>query len=360
MPITHGELDSAEMSPAPLRLPSDREINKTFSSKSTRMILAPEFLFPLPPSTTAPRSPFPPPYSSLAPSTPLPKEHTGKTAQAHTTTTKQPILNMRRTQSATDLQKLAQCKPLPLRPCSNAKKKEQGELKKWRQNIFKSAPGKYVTTRDTVEISIFRDGPKVNKVDSDIEHTPEIFPSAQEPRIDNPPGKEGDEVRRQAIEKDRSYPKQQAIREECESKSITSKASSQSEITNSSYKHKLTPDEIIWLHRNYRGEATFLKAWGLHITKDTDRERGLEILQHLMAAEAPKEKEKSRLKHERMKQRDQQVRAQFATPLTVHPREKDGLHAIEEEGYNGEPSQGSPESTWDYGSHGIMLAEKHD
>lgn len=60
------------------------------------------------------------------------------------------------------------------------------------------------------------------------------------------------------------------------------------------HKQGLTPDEIIWLHKNYRGEATFLKAWGLHFTKDADREQGREILQVLMAAESQKGEKSNR------------------------------------------------------------------
>lgn len=59
------------------------------------------------------------------------------------------------------------------------------------------------------------------------------------------------------------------------------------------HRQRLTPEQIIWLHKNYRGEATFLKAWGLHFTRDADRDQGREILRVLMAAESPKGKEKS-------------------------------------------------------------------
>ncbi|KXX75602.1 hypothetical protein MMYC01_206569 [Madurella mycetomatis] len=46
-----------------------------------------------------------------------------------------------------------------------------------------------------------------------------------------------------------------------------------------------TGQERVWLHVNYRGEAPFLQAWGLDITKLSDRLEGLSILRDLMQAE---------------------------------------------------------------------------
>ncbi|KAK3377500.1 hypothetical protein B0H63DRAFT_561663 [Podospora didyma] len=46
-----------------------------------------------------------------------------------------------------------------------------------------------------------------------------------------------------------------------------------------------TRQERVWLHENYRGEAPFLKAWGLDIKKVEDREEGLEILRDLIRSE---------------------------------------------------------------------------
>lgn len=46
-----------------------------------------------------------------------------------------------------------------------------------------------------------------------------------------------------------------------------------------------TREERIWLHVNYRGEAPFLQAWGLDITKLEDRLQGLAIVKELMNAE---------------------------------------------------------------------------
>ncbi|KAH8881660.1 hypothetical protein GQ53DRAFT_832162 [Thozetella sp. PMI_491] len=43
--------------------------------------------------------------------------------------------------------------------------------------------------------------------------------------------------------------------------------------------------ERIWLHRNYKGEAPFLAAWGLDIQSEEDRREGNQILKELMQAE---------------------------------------------------------------------------
>ena len=48
---------------------------------------------------------------------------------------------------------------------------------------------------------------------------------------------------------------------------------------------KYTRHELIWLHRNYRGELPFLRAWGLDISSAEDRAEGLEMLRELMLEE---------------------------------------------------------------------------
>ncbi|RYP25802.1 hypothetical protein DL767_008261 [Monosporascus sp. MG133] len=56
-----------------------------------------------------------------------------------------------------------------------------------------------------------------------------------------------------------------------------------------------TPQERLWLHRNYRGEAPFLKAWGLSINSEEDREEGKAILQDLMRGEEEESSSAARL-----------------------------------------------------------------
>ena len=38
----------------------------------------------------------------------------------------------------------------------------------------------------------------------------------------------------------------------------------------------------MWLHQHYRGEAPFLRAWGLDIKSAADREEGVVILRDLI------------------------------------------------------------------------------
>ncbi|KAI0471052.1 hypothetical protein GGR56DRAFT_127129 [Xylariaceae sp. FL0804] len=52
-----------------------------------------------------------------------------------------------------------------------------------------------------------------------------------------------------------------------------------------SKQQQLTAEERMWLHRNYRGEAMFLRSWGLQIGSRSDREEGTRILRELMAEE---------------------------------------------------------------------------
>ncbi|RYP81964.1 hypothetical protein DL769_001808 [Monosporascus sp. CRB-8-3] len=56
-----------------------------------------------------------------------------------------------------------------------------------------------------------------------------------------------------------------------------------------------TPQERLWLHLNYRGEAPFLKAWGLSINSEDDREEGKAILQDLMRGEEEESSSTARL-----------------------------------------------------------------
>ncbi|KAI1822736.1 hypothetical protein F4861DRAFT_373980 [Xylaria intraflava] len=61
--------------------------------------------------------------------------------------------------------------------------------------------------------------------------------------------------------------------------------------TTTTTRQRLTGKERLWLHRNYRGEANFLKAWGLGIASEDDRAEGVGILRELMEAEAQEERE---------------------------------------------------------------------
>ncbi|KAI1487237.1 hypothetical protein F5X96DRAFT_163899 [Biscogniauxia mediterranea] len=90
---------------------------------------------------------------------------------------------------------------------------------------------------------------------------------------------------------------------------------------------RLTPRERLWLHRNYRGEATFLRAWGLHITSEEEREEGLAILRELMAAEEAEEE----AQEEEQRRRQQQQYHARTTPTPAPAPGNTGLGVIAEE-----------------------------
>ncbi|GAP83934.1 hypothetical protein SAMD00023353_0603000 [Rosellinia necatrix] len=91
---------------------------------------------------------------------------------------------------------------------------------------------------------------------------------------------------------------------------------------------KLTSKERFWLHRQYRGEAMFLKAWGLEITSEADREEGRGILRELIEGEAQEEREnqaKQRMHHRSGSQ------SRSSTITTSSGRDGAGLDVIAEE-----------------------------
>ncbi|KAI8949222.1 hypothetical protein F4801DRAFT_553855 [Xylaria longipes] len=91
---------------------------------------------------------------------------------------------------------------------------------------------------------------------------------------------------------------------------------------------KLTSKERFWLHRHYRGEAMFLKAWGLEITSEEDREEGRRIMRELIEGEAQEERETQ--ERQRMHHRSgSQSRSSTATSSSG--RDGVGLDVIAEE-----------------------------
>ncbi|KAI1077421.1 hypothetical protein F5B20DRAFT_275561 [Whalleya microplaca] len=61
---------------------------------------------------------------------------------------------------------------------------------------------------------------------------------------------------------------------------------------------RYSPQERLWLHRNYRGEATFLKAWGLSMDSEEDREEGMAMMRELMESEEDKRGRPKRVEKE--------------------------------------------------------------
>lgn len=88
-----------------------------------------------------------------------------------------------------------------------------------------------------------------------------------------------------------------------------------------------TAQERVWLHKNYRGEAAFLKAWGLDIEHEQNRDEGKAILQDLMQAEDD-ETEGSLLG---ARLRPQQGSTDWPNNSSTSSLDEAGLHVIEEE-----------------------------
>ncbi|KAI0138632.1 hypothetical protein F4776DRAFT_670508 [Hypoxylon sp. NC0597] len=327
--VNDGWSDSPDMSPAPLRIPVDKTPHPSPEELQTPPpSFSSEYSFPLPPENSAKfHSRLPPPYSSLVPSTSTPpmKEHVS--TKSTSGIIKKSIHTVRRTQSATDIQKFTKCKPLPAQPSVEANKKEREEIGTLKSGNLRLTP---VSTghpsRGTN--SRIHVGPMINQ------HSGEKTP----PPATNSPGEpvigisvtRNDTKLRDGVEEQARNKGDQSIdhrdgTDKSRDESNTSKGHSKTEAR--SEDQRLTSEQILWLHRNYRGEATFLKAWGLHITRDADRERGLEIMRELIAAEVPNEKEVVK-QGRQQKQRDQQGRLQFKAPPT---RDRGALHAIEEE-----------------------------
>ncbi|KAI1144249.1 hypothetical protein F5Y05DRAFT_418326 [Hypoxylon sp. FL0543] len=331
-----GWSNSPAMSPAPLRIPSYKASNPIEpESQNLPPDVSSQYSFPLPPANiTKSRSRLPPPYSSLAPpiSTPSTKE-TGS-ANGTSVAVNKSAHAVRPTQSATDIQKSARCKPLPAQPTVDVKD-EPEEIKRWKPKIFRltpastGSPGKCLSSPgDAVLVAETNCGKGAlpRTANTPKEPSPTTSTIKRKAQLHK-------EVRQQAKEKGRSGISHMNGADNKGNEGNASKGHSEAEARSSGEKQRLTPKQILWLHRNYRGEATFLKAWGLHITRDADRERGREIMQELMAAEVPKEKERAEYDRQH-KRRDQQGRLQFNVTPNHAPTDKGGLLAIEEESNN--------------------------
>lgn len=90
-----------------------------------------------------------------------------------------------------------------------------------------------------------------------------------------------------------------------------------------------TTQERLWLHRNYRGEAAFLTAWGLNIELEQDREEGKSILQELMQAEDDDVEDS--LVGTRLQARQHSPAADWTNSPSTTSLDEAGLHVIEEE-----------------------------
>ncbi|KAI1457819.1 hypothetical protein F4805DRAFT_457499 [Annulohypoxylon moriforme] len=316
-------LNPRNMSPAPLRLPSNKTSNKPQPvPRHSPIKVYSEYLFPLPPTgmpysdsqASRPRSPFPPPYSSLIPATSTSSSKEPVPCNNHNKFIKRSVHAVRGTQSSSHTQQVSQCKPLPNTPLVDIKG-EHGENKTWKQTVFRLTPAPIGLSKGDID-KPRPTNPSVNAACRQ-ELSPQTTTSPEESLISNKEGKKQEEMN--------TTVKPQEVANTSRNKSNISKDSSGYNDSCSENRERLTSEETLWLHRNYRGEATFLKAWGLHITRNTDRERGLEIMRELMAAESPKGKEQQ-MTSQLEKQRQHIGKLEITTP-----RDGKGLQAIEEE-----------------------------
>ncbi|KAI1384821.1 uncharacterized protein F4822DRAFT_433360 [Hypoxylon trugodes] len=258
-----------------------------------------------PTQASRPLSPFPPPYSSLIPpSSPLLSE----SAKNNDVIIRIPVQAVRRTQSAADMQDTPEAKPLPAKLPSDATKEGRGETRRWNKNIFKLAQ---ISTG--IVTKAHKDS---RRADPEINSNSEKGSPEPSPTVPATSAEGHDEVIRAKPE----VPSHPA--DDC-TNHTSKKVVPESENGSKNGDRKLTGE----------GEATFLKAWGLHITRDSDRERGYEILRELMAAESPQEEEHSKRMKSHGGQRDQYGRVQFTTQSisSAATRDRESLHVIEEE-----------------------------
>ncbi|KAI0379661.1 hypothetical protein F5Y04DRAFT_290248 [Hypomontagnella monticulosa] len=282
------------------------------------MEIASEYSFPLPPTmpvdpqtqSTRLRSPLPPPYSSLAPSTPPskktdPKHDTGGAEQT-------PVRTIRRTQSATDIQNVAQWKPLPARPLVIKSKGKEGGLK---EKPSSHQPVQAGGAKESKVPVASTNGLKAFRALTGLQKGP------------TPAAEDKEQAKDKTLKKDCRSTKQQITTNDGNTGKCARLDDSPKLEKHFGENGRFTLEQILWLHQNYRGEATFLKAWGFHITREVDRERGLEILQALMGAERSKELQQRQKSQLQVAEQTHHVKAQLSIP----PRGKEGLHAIEEE-----------------------------
>lgn len=99
---------------------------------------------------------------------------------------------------------------------------------------------------------------------------------------------------------------------------------------------KLTSKERLWLHRNYRGEAMFFRAWGLQISSEEDREEGRGIMRELMEGEAQEEKESQERQERQQMHHRSGSQSRSSTATNASGRDTVGLDVIAEERYSRE------------------------
>ncbi|KAI1661837.1 hypothetical protein F4813DRAFT_345910 [Daldinia decipiens] len=306
MPLSTNDIKWSQLNQESLKLPPEKHSSPMGTTRQNLPSCSSlEFMFPLPPSKSAGtlRSPSLPPYSPVAPpasssAEDLRRNGNGEFAKtsAHT---------IRRTQSAADIQDPAQWKPLPARP-PECKNKQQRETDKAKQRS--SRPTRPPTESPPASVN-------GNQKRSLFERSSSSVPMIRK----RTPTEENSE------KKERPTMKPQLAMDEDRNEDTTPVNPLSLDTGSQESRMRFTAEQVLWLHQNYRGEATFLKAWGLHVSRGADREQGREIMEMLMAAES-KEKEQSR--HQKLQ--PQIDRVQHKTSPALEPGDKGALDIIEE------------------------------
>ncbi|KAI2612199.1 uncharacterized protein GGS25DRAFT_474264 [Hypoxylon fragiforme] len=319
--------------PALLGLPINRGPSERIEiSPDTASDELSEYVFPLPPTnspsshsrTSRSRSPFPPPYSLLASSRSSPKD-TRSWADRNVAMNSSPHVASH-IQPRADHQSSVQSKPLPTKPPPDVDN-ELRHTEKGKQQI--SHLTRVISAFTMRELSVHRADSTVN-VDSSKQLPPSTPNQPAEPSLLTGRGERRQPVHRQATSKE--LPPVKPLYNTDGARAESSATHEEVPKPKEGQKQRLTPEQMIWLHQNYRGEATFLKAWGLHITKDADRELGLGILRELMAAELGRGRETPRPKDRGQMHYGQHGEMRPVTPSSVVSRDWDeGLHSISEE-----------------------------
>ncbi|KAI0181197.1 hypothetical protein GGR52DRAFT_523234 [Hypoxylon sp. FL1284] len=310
-------LSSLTGSPAPVSLQLEAD-NKPHALTTEDSVLTSDLLseyqFPLPPSRplsrpsshsaysitqgSRPSSPFPALHGTSPLSTHPPQDIT-QVSEKDETTTRQ-IVSHQRSQSKLGAQKPAPSKPLPARPvpapatapapAPDTSEKEGDEAMRGKQHLFQFKRAETGSTMDVVETARSVNlagrttgGKVITTVESKV-----LAASAKEEQ-------EAKDARQKRVCQGSQSPA-------CATEGLlpmhpthaSHGTAAWDEEGSSLHGQRLTAEQIIWLHKNYRGEATFLKAWGLHLTRDADREQGREILRVLMAAELQRGLDKPR------------------------------------------------------------------
>ncbi|KAI0157203.1 hypothetical protein GGR57DRAFT_461235 [Xylariaceae sp. FL1272] len=103
------------------------------------------------------------------------------------------------------------------------------------------------------------------------------------------------------------------------------------ELSPTGEKQRMTPKERFWLHRHYKGETNFLKAWGLQIENEEERAEGLNILRELMRGEEEEERESQERRERRSAQHNSGMSSRASTATSASGRDGYSLDVIAEE-----------------------------